>query len=446
MPDRLPPEVPPAAEGLLAGAWGRPVHLRGWEPLNAGKVYRCCCEPAGSQIPTSGPQAAGPQQAAGPHPAADPPHRPGPQPPAASVIVKIARREQSGVAYDPDAPGPNPARRFFGEWAALEFLSTWPGLAPRFYGGDRVAGVVVLEDHGPGPRLTEVLMNGGEQAAREALVAYAAALARVHAATSGREADYARLRRRLGPEALQGDAQAWRGLCEDLLPELRAGLAAVGVEAAPGFEDEYAEALAAVRAPGPFAALTQCDACPDNCRVEGGVPLLLDFERAGYHHALIDAACAPLCFPSCGHALRIPDEVIAAMSAAYRAGFAPACPAAADDARFGREMARVCAYWLMSNGNWLLGEAVAGDATWGFATWRQRVVTRLDLFARLAAPHLPAMGLTAERCVDRARRLWPESVAGLSVYPAFRPATGACDRASDRPPGASRRSGRSRIV
>ncbi len=147
---------------------------------------------------------------------------------------------------------------------------------------------------------------------------------------------------------------------------------------------------------------------------------LLDFERAGYHHALIDAACAALCFPSCGHALLLPDDVRAAMLHAYRAEIAEACPEAGNDRRFGRELACVCAYWLVSNSNWMLREGLSRDETWGFATWRQRIMTRLRLFVPIAQAHLPAMAQTAARCVDRLSHLRPEAAGGLPLYRVFR--------------------------
>ena len=59
----------------------------------------------------------------------------------ASVIVKTAR--------------PNFLEDLFCDWAATQFLSGLAGEtppAPRFYGGDREAGVIVLEDLGDGWR------------------------------------------------------------------------------------------------------------------------------------------------------------------------------------------------------------------------------------------------------------------------------------------------------
>src|ERR687886_1529923 len=78
----------------------------------------------------------------------------GPDGAPASVIAKRGR--SWGGAYDPDSDDPhNPAWGIFGDWAALQFLNEVAGdaaVAPQFYGGDRNAGLIAIEDLGSGER------------------------------------------------------------------------------------------------------------------------------------------------------------------------------------------------------------------------------------------------------------------------------------------------------
>lgn len=65
------------------------------------------------------------------------------------------------LVQSPDTSEPG-TREFFNDWAGLAFLeqitSEQPSLAPRFYGGDKTLGMIVLEDLGD--RLVAVEING----------------------------------------------------------------------------------------------------------------------------------------------------------------------------------------------------------------------------------------------------------------------------------------------
>jgi len=100
----------------------------------------------------------------------------GPMSAPASVIVKrtVAMGDESD---DPDRPG-GPASRLFNEWASLLFFNeVVPDrpLAPRLFGGDRDAGILVMEDLGPvAGGLTDLLLGDDPVAAETDLTAYAA--------------------------------------------------------------------------------------------------------------------------------------------------------------------------------------------------------------------------------------------------------------------------------
>jgi hypothetical protein len=137
---------------------------------------------------------------------------------------------------------------------------------------------------------------------------------------------------------------------------------------------------------------------------------------------LLDAVYGRLCFPTCYYANRLPNHIALLMEAAYRAQLVRRCPPATDDARFSREIVHACAYWLISNGNWMLASAYQDDRQWGISTWRQRVLLRLELIANTTTEfnYFGAMGETARICLARLREIWPPDVHNMPYYPAFR--------------------------
>ena len=73
------------------------------------------------------------------------------------------------------------------ELAALEYLNGMPEpVAPRLLGADADAGIVLMEDLGPGPSLADSLLTGDRPRVRADLVSYAEALGSMHAWTMGR--------------------------------------------------------------------------------------------------------------------------------------------------------------------------------------------------------------------------------------------------------------------
>jgi hypothetical protein len=114
-----------------------------------------------------------------------------------SVIVKAAVGEGENV-YDPRTDKPeSTAWRFFNEWAGARFLNervSDPPLSARFFGADPAHGVLVLEDLGSGPALSDELQGDDPDAATNALLRYAASMGRLHAQTIGGEADWRRIR------------------------------------------------------------------------------------------------------------------------------------------------------------------------------------------------------------------------------------------------------------
>src|SRR5579863_5249994 len=95
----------------------------------------------------------------------------GPEAAPASVIVK----RTVSPNFDPDTSN-EPAWLLFNDWASLQFLGEIAAsehFAPIFYGGDRAAGLFVMEDVGNGTRLDHLLLGHDPQAAESGLMAYA---------------------------------------------------------------------------------------------------------------------------------------------------------------------------------------------------------------------------------------------------------------------------------
>ena len=337
----------------------------------------------------------------------------------AAVVIKQARPAE----YRPDDPESWAAVGLLRDWAGLELLSSSAaGLAagaPRFYGGDRAAGLVVMEDLGPGEDLARVLCAGSRPRAEAALVQLAAALGRMHAATADLAERYAELRRALGPGDEQPRAQEARDV-RDAPARWEAGCAALGLGVEPGLRADAEAVAQAMEHPGPFLAYTTGDPCLDNALLAAdGRVRLHDFEVGAFRHALRDGVYGQMRFPSCWCVQDLPEAVVRRMDAAYRSALAAGCPQARDDARYREAVAQACAAWLLTTVGWTLSRALAFDGVWGIATHRQRIARRLRTAAAALADSgcLPGLRGTAERLYECLAARWGDT---LPLYDAFR--------------------------
>jgi hypothetical protein len=396
---KFDPSLVTAAERLLTEVWARKVRLGEAETLRAGKCYRFTVT--------------------------DPP----PGAPA-SVILKKAR-EEPGIPIDPDATAGNPSQPLLEEWAGLAFLnSVLPdlGLIPKFYGGDRSACIVLLEDLGKGTGIETVLLGTDPDYARECLTMHAQAVAEIHAHTLGQEARYWQIRDTLGPRGVPRDWKVWGNLLDTqgwgdlraLKVELQKGFDRIGQRVSTAFWDEYASLVSAVEKPSHFRAYVQNDSCPDNIFITPERLRLIDFERGGYHLCLLDAVYCRMSMPHCYWANRLPDDVAPTVERVYRKVLSRILPEARDDRRFSMALTEACAYWIISNGMWMVHRDFEKDFTWGSATWRQRVLLRLEQFAMTTEEfsHLPVMGTAARETVRRLKSHW--TCDPMPLFPAFR--------------------------
>ena len=395
---KFDPSLRPVAQRLLTQAWGGTVRLGPAELLQSAKCYRIQVTDAPAGAPTS-------------------------------VILKRALPEP-GIPLNPDATDGNPAQSLLEEWAGLAFLnSVLPetGLVPRFYGGDRSACIVVFEDLGKGTSLVDALQGADSDYARACLTMHAQALAQLHTQTLGQEALYWQVRDALGPRGVPRDWKQWGNLLDTqgwgdlraLQPELQKGFEQVGQQVPAAFWEEYASLVAALENPSPFRAYVHNDSCPDNTFITPGRLRLIDFERGGYHLCLLDAAYCRLSMPHCYWANRLPADIAPTVESAYRKILSQSLPEAADDRLFAIGMTQACAYWIISNGMWMVHRDFEKDFTWGVATWRQRVFLRLEQFAATTEEfsHLPAMGAAARETVRLLKSHW--NCDPMPLYPAF---------------------------
>jgi Ser/Thr protein kinase RdoA (MazF antagonist) len=248
------------------------------------------------------------------------------------------------------------------ELAALEYLNGMPEpVAPRLLGADAEAGILLIEDLGPGPSLADSLLTGDRSRVRADLVSYAKALGSMHAWSMGRPRD-PRLGTPPWPGAVARGKDAFLGAAVSL------GLATAGA----GTEIDQ---LSVMLNETGYHGLVHGDACPDNVRFLDGRCRIFDFEHSGWGAVVLDASYLLAPFPSCWCFGRLPAWVAAPAMSAYRgrletAGIdlGPSWDAA---------MTAALAAWIIAWGDWT-ARVLEEDDEWGTTTMRPRLLTWLD--------------------------------------------------------------------
>lgn len=384
-------------ETLLSQAFGKPVTIAQatllTEAERRNQVWRCEL----ANDPVSGPR---------------------------TVIIKRVDPQ----AYEPDNPESWHTQRIIRDWAGAAFLTQVCGVqghGPRFYGGHRELGFVILEDMGEHRSLVQPLLEGNANEATAALISYAERLGRMHADTIGREDDYCRLIQEINPAAapkMLPTTQDAKKQWDEMLTKATQALGEANITLSDATFRDAERVFDAVSVPGSFTAFLHSDPCPDNVFYVDGQLRLIDFEFARFGHALMDGLYGRIPFPTCWCANAIPEAVIAQMEARYRAELSRTCAAARDDALFDAARVAVCACWVVQTLNWHLADALKEpDGEWGIATIRARILTRLDMFAHVAAGHADYAPFASDMQRVRATlgKLWPEAQP-LPLYPAFR--------------------------
>lgn len=305
------------------------------------------------------------------------------------------------------------ARSFGVELAVLEYLNAMPvPVAPRLLGADPDAGILLIEDLGPGTSLADSLLAGDRAQAEADLVAYARALGALHAWSIGRPGDLAGLRARYAPGAPA--SPAWlsaAGKHRDVFLQVAARLGGP----ADGVAGEISE-VAAMLSGTAYPGLVHGDACPDNVHFAGGACRIFDFETSGWGSVALDAAYLQAPFPSCWCFASLPAEVAAPAMTAYRSCLQDAGIELGPD--WDAVTAAALACYFIARGP-MFARALDEDHRWGTTTIRPRLLTWLHAFTGMAsrAGVLPRLHDLAAALHDQLSRRWPE----LSVpeYPAL---------------------------
>jgi hypothetical protein len=341
----------------------------------------------------------------------------------ASVIIKHVVTDH----YDPEATDSWDIQRFFRDWVGAAFLSavsSESAYSPRFYGGDRAIGFIMLEDLGVHRSLVEPLLEGDALRGEEAILAFATQLGRLHADTIGTAPHFEQIVRAINPRTAVDVATACLQNATELrtrAEHLRGHLDRLGVPLAPRFPDDIASICTTIAYPGDFLAYVHGDPCPDNVFYTGGRLRLIDFEFGTFGHALQDGVYGRMMFPTCWCANQIPATLLDRMEQVYRTELVRSCPAAQDDRIFATAVAHLCGYWLIHTLARLLERGLDEDSIWGIATVRARIVARLQSFITTSTTtnQLPALRSTANVLLEYLHTRWPDTQP-LALYPAFR--------------------------
>ena len=289
------------------------------------------------------------------------------------------------------------------ELAALEYLNGMPEpVAPRLLGADADAGILLIEDLGPGPSLADSLLTGDRPRVRADLVSYAEALGAMHAWSMGRPRDPG-----LGTPPWPGAVA--RGKDAFLGAALSLGLAAAGA----GTEIDQVSLI--LNETG-YHGLVHGDPCPDNVRFLDGRCRIFDFEHSGWGAVVLDASYLLAPFPSCWCFGRLPASVAAPAMSAYRGRL----QAAGIDLGPAWDVAMTAALgaWMIAWGD-TIAKVLEEDDEWGTTMMRPRLLTWLHSFTSAAARSgvLPGLRVLAGGLHERLSARWPQAVT--ADYPAL---------------------------
>jgi len=330
-----------------------------------------------------------------------------------SLVVRCAVTGWDGVASVVLKRNEGDDERGFTDWASLAFLSTLEearGVAPHFYAGDARERFFVMEDLGGSRSLTDVLDNADAATVVETLRSLATSMARLVAVTSGQEEIFERMRAPLpGGAGLGRQREASRWLeARDRVAQWAAALA---IPLPHSFDAACAHIAAVYADPGPYLAFSHGDPAPSNNHIAPGRARLVDFEYAGYRHALYDITGWAILCP-------LPWAWVAAMEWVFRheVGASPLGGLLVDDGRYREAWAMMCAYRALAMVTWFSPDLLAQDRTWTPGWTRRAALISTTLRLHQASAGVAALEPLAElggRMSEELRARWPELGDGV---------------------------------
>lgn len=360
-------------EALLSSAFGARVEISASDRLSPWFVHRCHLASTGSGVPRS-------------------------------VIVKALREHPDGFRTDP--------RQILTELAALEFLADLGlELAPLLIASDPDANILVLEDLAPRGPLAATLQSDDEARAQAGLSAFACALGKLHAGTVGHEAAYYARRSSLGPVDPQVERERFMGWGWN---ETRQYAEALGAVLSASAESEIESIFSELAKPGPFLAFSNGDSGTNNFLIDGGDGRIIDFEFAGYRHALTDVACLYVPGPMW---ITVGDPIATGLEAEYRSAVSATMPQGEDDRLFGFGIAASSVAMAIERLHRFpkLDARPQGDQS------RLQMVSTLESAAWVAERHnsLSRVSGWMRQIADGLRRRWPDTDADLKLYRSY---------------------------
>jgi aminoglycoside phosphotransferase (APT) family kinase protein len=305
-------------------------------------------------------------------------------------------------------------RGFEAELAALEFLSPMQAaVAPRLLGADASAGILIMEDLGPGSSLADSLLAGDRGRAEADLISYARAIAAMHAWSIGRSREYGQIRARLAGSADGEVAPDWMDAITRSKEPFLAMAAQLGLPT-DGVDREI-DSIRTLMAGTGYVGLVHSDLCPDNTHIVDGRCRIIDFETSGWGPLALDVAYLLAPFPSCWCFARLPAEAAGPALLAYQDEAANAGLELGPDWEVA--LTAALAGWVVARVR--IGRALEEDSNWGTTTMRPRLLTWLHSFIEAASRTgaLPRLRALAEAIREQLRLRWPEAI--VPDYPAL---------------------------
>jgi Phosphotransferase enzyme family len=334
-----------------------------------------------------------------------------------SLVVRCAVTGWDSVASVVLKRNEGDDERGFTDWASLAFLSTLEeatGVAPHLYAGNVRERFFVMEDLGGSRSLADLLDNGDAATVVEALGTLATSMARLVVATSGREEIFERMRATLPGGASLG---RWREAARWLEARKRVArwAAALDISLPHGFDVACAHIAAVYADPGPYLAFSHGDPAPSNNHIATGGVRLVDFEYAGYRHALYDITAWDTLCP-------LPKEWMAAMEQVFRraVGTSPLGGSLVDDDQYREAWATMCAYRALAMVTWFSPDLLAQDRPWTPGWTRRAALISTTLRLHQASAGVAALEPLAElggHMSEELRARWPELGDGALHWP-----------------------------
>ncbi|WP_072801926.1 kinase [Rhodococcoides yunnanense] len=272
-----------------------------------------------------------------------------------TLVIKQVRESAAEAELPTESETSGSRSAFLREAASYQFataLATDSRPGPDLLAYDLSARLLVLSDLGDSSPITALLKHSDAGSVTNSLMAMAQALGRMHAATVGREDDFAALLRRVGlPHSADGIAAQ---IPDALGAVPRMFADDLGIAETPTSILERVERSGRLFAHGAFRAFSPSDLCPDNIIVNEEGVRFLDYEWGGFRDATLDITYALASFPGCLCHFELSADRAQAMIDAWRAEVVGIWPHLADDRVLASKILDAQLIWVWLSTYWFL--------------------------------------------------------------------------------------------